>query len=44
MTPSRIQENFDSLAVELTEAEMLTIATLGRGRRTGPDPDEFHVR
>ena len=42
VTPSRIRENFDSLDVQLTEAEMLTIATLDRGWRTGPDPDEFH--
>ena len=44
VTPSRIRENFDSLAVELTDAEMLTIATLERGWRTGPDPDEFNLR
>lgn len=42
--PSRIRENFDSLRVELTDAEMLTISTLDRSWRTGPDPDEFHVR
>jgi 2,5-diketo-D-gluconate reductase A len=41
VTPSRIRENFDSLDVQLTEAEMLTVATLDRGWRTGPDPDEF---
>lgn len=44
VTPSRIQENFDSLGVELTGSEMLTIATLDRGWRTGPDPAEFNVR
>ncbi|MFN2320977.1 MAG: aldo/keto reductase [Dermatophilaceae bacterium] len=44
VTPSRIQENFDSLGVELTDSEMLTIATLDRGWRTGPDPAEFNVR
>ena len=42
--PSRIRENFDSLRVELTDAEMLTISTLDRSWRTGPDPDDFHVR
>ena len=44
VTPSRIRENLASLAVELTDAEMLTIATLDRRWRTGPDPEEFHVR
>ena len=44
VTPSRIQENFESLGVELTDAEMLTISTLDRGFRTGPDPETFNVR
>jgi 2,5-diketo-D-gluconate reductase A len=44
VTPSRIAENFGSLAVELTDAEILTISTLDRGWRTGPDPDTFNVR
>ena len=44
VTPSRIQENFASLGVELTDAEMLTISTLDRGFRTGPDPETFNVR
>lgn len=43
VTPSRIQENFDSLTVELSEPDLITIATLDRGWRTGPDPDEFNA-
>lgn len=44
VTPSRIRENFDSLHLQLTDAEMLTISTLDRGFRTGPDPETFNVR
>ena len=44
VTPSRIEENFDSLGIELTAAELLTISTLDRGWRTGPDPERFNVR
>lgn len=44
VTPSRIQENFDSLDVTLTDADVSQIATLDRGFRTGPDPAEFNVR
>ena len=44
VTPARIEENFRSLAVTLTDAEMLTISTLDRGMRTGPDPAEFNLR
>ena len=44
MTPSRIEENFASLGIELTAAELLTISTLDRGWRTGPDPERFNVR
>ncbi|MDO5502247.1 MAG: aldo/keto reductase [Actinomycetia bacterium] len=44
VTPSRIQENFDSLELTLTDADLITIGTLERGMRTGPDPAEFNVR
>ena len=44
MTPSRIEENLDSVKIELTAAELLTISTLDRGWRTGPDPERFNVR
>jgi 2,5-diketo-D-gluconate reductase A len=44
VTPSRIRENFESLSVDLSDAELLTISTLDRGWRTGPDPDTFNVR
>ncbi|NLJ52737.1 MAG: aldo/keto reductase [Intrasporangiaceae bacterium] len=44
VTPRRIQENFDSLGVTLSDAEMLTMTTLDRGMRTGPDPAEFNHR
>ncbi len=44
VTPARIQENFDSLGVTLTEAELITIAGLDRGMRTGPDPELFNER
>lgn len=44
VTPARIQENFDSLRITLTDAEMLTMSTLDRGFRTGPDPAEFNLR
>ena len=42
MTPSRIAENFAAAEVSLTEADMAEIATLDRGIRTGPNPDEFN--
>ena len=42
VTPSRIAENFDSTSVTLTEDDMAQIATLDRGFRTGPNPDEFN--
>lgn len=44
VTPSRIQENFDSLGVTLTEADLIAIAGLDRGMRTGPDPATFNRR
>ena len=44
VTPSRISENFDSLQVTLSDAELERIATLDRGMRTGPDPAEFNMR
>lgn len=40
VTPSRIQENFASLNVELDEFDIDAIAKLDRGVRLGADPDE----
>ncbi|MDT0213478.1 aldo/keto reductase [Rothia sp. ARF10] len=42
VTPSRIAENFEAAELSLTEADMAEIATLDRGFRTGPNPDEFN--
>ena len=42
VTPSRIAENFAAAELTLSEADMAEIATLDRGFRTGPDPDEFN--
>ncbi|HHU08573.1 MAG TPA: aldo/keto reductase [Intrasporangiaceae bacterium] len=44
VTPSRIQENLDSLAVTLSEDDLARITTLEKGMRTGPDPAEFNLR
>ena len=43
VTPHRIVENLDVFGFELTDDEMARIATLDRGFRTGPNPDEFHM-
>jgi 2,5-diketo-D-gluconate reductase A len=40
-TPARIRENGDIFGFELGGHEMAAIAELDKGRRTGPDPDEF---
>ena len=42
VTPSRITENFAAAELTLTEDDMAQIATLDRGFRTGPNPDEFN--
>ncbi|MDQ6716498.1 MAG: aldo/keto reductase [Actinomycetota bacterium] len=42
VTPSRIAENIDVFGFELDDADLEQIATLERGFRTGPDPDEFN--
>lgn len=42
VTPSRITENFEAAELTLTEADLAEIATLDRGFRTGPNPDEFN--
>ena len=41
VTPSRIAENFDVFGFELSDDDLARIATLERGYRTGPDPDDF---
>ncbi|WP_404384333.1 aldo/keto reductase [Knoellia locipacati] len=42
VTPSRITENFEAAELTLSESDMAEIATLDRGFRTGPNPDEFN--
>jgi 2,5-diketo-D-gluconate reductase A len=41
VTPSRIRENFDIFGFSLDADDLAAIATLERGHRTGPNPDEF---
>lgn len=41
VTPSRIAENFDVFGFELDADDLDAFATLERGMRTGPNPDEF---
>ncbi len=41
MDPTRMATNFDLFSFELTADDMAAIATLDRGERTGPNPDEF---
>ena len=41
-TPSRVTENFEIFDFELTDDEMASVAKLDRGKRNGPDPDEFN--
>ena len=43
VTPARIAENFDVFGFELTDAELVSIATLDRAERTGPDPDTLNA-
>ena len=42
MTPSRIVENLAAADLTLTDADLVEIAGLDRGFRTGPDPDAFN--
>ncbi len=42
VTPSRIAENIDVFGFELDDTDLEQFATLERGYRTGPDPDEFN--
>jgi 2,5-diketo-D-gluconate reductase A len=42
VTPSRIEENFNLFGFALDDEDLATIATLDRGHRTGPDPDQFN--
>jgi len=41
VTPSRIAENFDVFDFELAEDDIASISGLDRGRRTGPNPDQW---
>lgn len=41
VTPSRIVENLEATRLELTPDDLDAIATLDRGFRTGPNPEEF---
>jgi 2,5-diketo-D-gluconate reductase A len=41
VTDHRIRENFDIFDFELTDQEMSAIGALDRGKRLGPDPDQF---
>lgn len=41
VTPSRIRENIDVFGFVLDDADLDAIAGLDRGRRLGPDPEEF---
>lgn len=41
VTPSRIVDNIDVFDFELDESDLIALATLENGHRTGPDPDTF---
>jgi diketogulonate reductase-like aldo/keto reductase len=41
VTPSRIAQNFDLYAFELSASEMAVIDAMDRGERIGPHPDEI---
>ncbi len=40
-TPARLRENFDALAVDLTDADVAALTALEAGQRIGNDPDTF---
>ena len=42
VTPSRIRENLAASELALSGEDLVTIATLDRGFRTGPNPEEFN--
>jgi len=42
VTPSRIRENIDVVDFELAADDLVAIAELNNGRRTGMDPDTFN--
>ncbi|MEO6999540.1 MAG: aldo/keto reductase [Terracoccus sp.] len=41
VTPSRIRDNIDIFGFHLTAGDHEALGALDRGRRTGPDPDQF---
>jgi len=43
VTPSRIRENADLFNFELSPEDMAAIDALNQNKRTGPDPDVFHL-
>lgn len=42
VTPSRIVENLEAADLELTGEDLVSLATLDTGFRTGPNPEEFN--
>ena len=42
VTRSRVEENLALFDFELTDADLVAIASLNRDERTGPNPDEFN--
>ena len=42
VTPERIRQNLDAIAVPLDDADRAAIAALDRNGRVGPDPDRFN--
>jgi 2,5-diketo-D-gluconate reductase A len=41
VTQERIEQNFDVFGFELSDDEMAAMEALDRGKRIGPDPDQF---
>jgi len=42
VTPARIAENIDVFDIDLTDEDLVAIASLSDGTRTGPNPEEFN--